>query len=145
MIKFLGLDIGDTRIGISIANSITKIANSYEVIDRTKIKALHRIKDIIREENIDILVIGLPLKKDGTASIQVDKIKIFTEKLIKFIGNIKYYYFDERYSTKSAEYYLNNFSKKNHKEKRAIVDMIAASIILQNFLDKNREKLDTLL
>lgn len=145
MIKFLGLDVGETRIGVSIANSVVKIANSYEVIDRTKIKALHRIKDIIREENINILVIGLPLKKDGSSSIQVNKIESFTKKLINFVGCIKYYYFDERYSTKGAEYYLNNFSKKNHKEKRAVVDMIAASIILQNFLDKNKEKLDTLL
>ncbi|WP_143605179.1 Holliday junction resolvase RuvX, partial [Streptobacillus notomytis] len=51
------------------------------------------------------------------------------------------HYIDERYTTKEAEYYLKNFSKKNCKERRKVVDMVAAQIILQNFLDKYRGKI----
>ena len=63
----------------------------------------------------------------------------FISELKNLIGeDFKIYYVDERYTTKEAEYYLKNFSKKNGKERRKVVDMIAATIILQNFLDSKK-------
>ena len=82
---------------------------------------------------------GQPKTKDGQNAIQVEKVEKFISELKNLIGeDFKIYYVDERYTTKEAEYYLKNFSKKNGKERRKVVDMIAATIILQNFLDSKK-------
>ena len=56
-------------------------------------------------------------------------------KTIENIEDLKVVYIDERYTTSEAEHYLRNYSKKNAKERRKVVDMVAATIILQNYLD----------
>lgn len=132
---YLGLDIGDVRIGVAKSTPILMMSQSYEVINRNKIDPFNRIKEIIKEEKITDLVVGLPINKNGEKAIQVEKIEKFINKLNI---NIPIHYIDERYTTKEAEYYLKNFSKKNAKQKKEVVDMIAAQIILQNFLDKQK-------
>jgi len=59
----------------------------------------------------------------------------FVEEMKKNIPNIEVFMVDERYTTTEAEHYLKNYSKKNGKERRKVVDMVAASIILQKYLD----------
>ncbi|CAM3085747.1 Holliday junction resolvase RuvX [Streptobacillus felis] len=139
---YLGLDIGDVRIGVAKSDGLGMFASSYEVIDRNITNPFERIKKIIDEEKIVGLVIGQPKTKDGQNAIQVEKIEKFVEELKPFISEkFPIFYIDERYTTKEAEYYLKNFSKKNGKERRKVVDMVAAQIILQNFLDKYRGKI----
>lgn len=139
---YLGLDIGDVRIGVAKTDSMAMFSNSYEVIDRNKINPYKRIAEIIQEENIKALVVGEPKTKDGQNARQVEKVEIFVAELKKYIPeNMEIFYIDERYTTKAAEYYLKNFSKKNGKERRKVVDMVAAQIILQTFIDKYRNKL----
>lgn len=139
MDKYIGLDIGDVRIGV--AKSEGKLALPLEVIDRRKVKAIYRIKDILREQNISNIVIGLPLRSNGNSEIQVQKIKDFSEKLKLKIKNINIYFEDERYTTKYVENNLKNV-KKNNKEIREVVDMMAASAILQSFLDRKIKNLE---
>ncbi|WP_064579465.1 Holliday junction resolvase RuvX [Streptobacillus moniliformis] len=139
---YLGLDIGDVRIGVAKSDGLAMFASSYEVIDRNITNPFERIKEIINSEKVIALVLGLPKTKDGQNSIQVEKIERFVSELKLFIPeNLPIHYIDERYTTKEAEYYLKNFSKKNGKERRKVVDMLAAQIILQNFLDKYRGKI----
>ncbi len=139
---YLGLDIGDVRIGVAKSDGLAMFASSYEVIDRNITNPFERIRDIIKEEKVIGLVLGLPKTKDGQNAIQVEKIEKFVKDLKMFIPeNLTIHYIDERYTTKEAEYYLKNFSKKNGKERRKVVDMVAAQIILQNFLDKYRGKI----
>ncbi|WP_064580395.1 Holliday junction resolvase RuvX [Streptobacillus moniliformis] len=139
---YLGLDIGDVRIGVAKSDGLAMFASSYEVIDRNITNPFERIKEIINSEKVIALVLGLPKTKDGQNSIQVEKIERFVSELKLFIPeNLPIHYIDERYTTKEAEYYLKNFSKKNGKERRKVVDMVAAQIILQNFLDKYRGKI----
>lgn len=136
---FLGLDIGDVRVGVAKSDALAMLASSYEVIDRNITNPFKRINDIIKEEKIFALVVGQPKTKEGKNEIQVEKVNTFIDSLKKEIGDdFPIYFIDERYTTKSAEYYLKNYSKKNAKEKRKVVDMIAASMILQTFLDKYR-------
>jgi RNAse H domain protein, YqgF family len=136
---YLGLDIGDVRIGVAKSDSIGMFASAYEVINRNQTDPFVRIKEIINEEKIAALVVGQPKTKDGQNAIQVEKVEKFISELKNLIGeDFKIYYVDERYTTKEAEYYLKNFSKKNGKERRKVVDMIAATIILQNFLDSKK-------
>ncbi|WP_064613352.1 Holliday junction resolvase RuvX [Streptobacillus moniliformis] len=139
---YLGLDIGDVRIGVAKSDGLAMFASSYEVIDRNITNPFERIKEIINSEKVIALVLGLPKTKDGQNSIQVEKIERFVSELKLFTPeNLPIHYIDERYTTKEAEYYLKNFSKKNGKERRKVVDMVAAQIILQNFLDKYRGKI----
>ena len=138
MNTYLGLDIGDVRIGVAKTDALGMFASSYEVIDRNKVNPFQRINEIIKEEKVCALIVGQPKTKDGQNAIQVEKVEKFISQLKELIGNdFKVYYIDERYTTKEAEYYLKNFSKKNGKERRKVVDMVAATIILQNFLDSN--------
>ena len=77
----------------------------------------------------------MPKSLDGTKKRQVEKVEEFVEELKKSISNIQIIFVDERYTTTEAEHYLKNYSKKNGKERRKVVDMVAASIILQKYLD----------
>lgn len=134
---YLGLDIGDVRIGVAKSDRSGMFAHSYEVIDRNKVNPYNRISEIIKEENISALIVGQPKTKDGTKAIQVEKVEKFINELKPLLpDNFNIHYVDERYTTYEAEYYLKNFSKKKGKDRRKVVDMIAATIILQNFLDK---------
>ncbi|CAM3503150.1 Holliday junction resolvase RuvX [Pseudostreptobacillus hongkongensis] len=137
MSVYLGLDVGDVRVGVAKSDMLGMFASAYEVIDRNKVNPFIRINEIILEEKVIGLVVGQPKTKDGQNAIQVEKVEKFLNELKKHLTNdIPIYFIDERYTTKEAEYYLKNFSKKNGKERRKVVDMIAATIILQNFLDK---------
>ena len=113
MNTYLGLDIGDVRVGVAKTDALGMFASSYEVIDRNKINPFQRIYEIIKEEKVCALVVGQPKTKDGQNAIQVEKVEKFITELKELIGKeFKVYYVDERYTTKEAEYYLKNFSKK---------------------------------
>ena len=112
MRKFIGLDVGDVRIGVAKCDPLGILATALEVIDRTKIDPIARIKEILDDEGTKKIVVGMPKSLDGSKKRQV-----------------------ERYTTTEAEHYLKNYSKKNGKERRKVVDMVAASIILQKYLD----------
>lgn len=136
MKKFIGLDLGDVRIGVSKCDYLGILATGLETINREKVDPIKRILEICNEEGTYNIVMGKPLRLNGNSEIQVEKVEKFSEELKKNDSRINIYYVDERYTTKEAEYYLKNFSKKNAKEKRQVVDMIAATIILQTFLNK---------
>lgn len=138
--KYIGIDYGDTRIGISTCDTLEILATGYCTINRQKEDAIKKILEICKEEGSYELVVGKPLRLNGNSEIQVEKVEKFVNELKKKEDKINIYFVDERYTTKQAEYYLNNFSKKNGKKKRQVVDMLAATIILQTFLDRKKKK-----
>ncbi len=138
MRKYIGLDVGDVRIGVSKSDPLGMLATALTVIDRNKEKPIQRIKEILEEENTKKIVVGIPNSLDGTKKRQVEKVEEFIDELRKKIKDVEIYTVDERYTTTEAEYYLKNYSKKNGKERRKVVDMVAASIILQKYLDINK-------
>lgn len=137
--KYIGIDYGDTRIGISTCDTLEILATGYCTINRQKEDAIKKILEICKEEDSYELVVGKPLRLNGNSEIQVEKVEKFVNELKKQEDKINIYFVDERYTTKQAEYYLNNFSKKNGKKKRQVVDMLAATIILQTFLDRKKK------
>lgn len=136
MKKFIGIDLGDVRIGVSKCDPLGILATGLCVINRTKEDAIKRIIEICEEENTYNIVMGKPLRLNGASEIQVEKVEKFCEELKSKNNKINIIFVDERYTTKEAEYYLRNFSKKNAKEKRQVVDMIAATIILQTYINR---------
>lgn len=135
MKKFIGLDIGDVRIGVAKCDPLGILATALEVIDRNTTDPVQRIKEILNDEGTRKIVAGLPKSLDGTKKRQVEKVEEFAEELKREIDGVEIIFVDERYTTTEAEHYLKNYSKKNGKERRKVVDMVAASIILQKYLD----------
>ena len=134
--KFIGLDVGDVRIGVAKCDPLGILATALEVIDRNVIDPVKRIKEILDDEGTKKIVVGMPKSLDGSKKRQTEKVEEFVAILQKNIEGIEIIYIDERYSTTEAEHYLKNYSKKNGKARRQVVDMVAASIILQKHLDK---------
>ena len=133
--KFIGLDVGDVRIGVAKCDPLGILATALEVIDRNVIDPVKRIREILDDEGTKKIVVGMPKSLDGSKKRQTEKVEEFVAILQKNIEGIEIIYMDERYSTTEAEHYLKNYSKKNGKARRQVVDMVAASIILQKHLD----------
>ncbi len=135
MKKFIGLDVGDVRIGVAKCDPLGILATALEVIDRNITNPIERIKKIIDDEGTKKIVVGMPKSLDGTKKRQTEKVEEFIAELKANIPEIEIIYIDERYTTTEAEHYLKNYSKKNGRDRRKVVDMVAASIILQKYLD----------
>lgn len=138
--RILGLDIGSVRIGIAQSDELEIIASPLEVYKRTNSinNDAKYISSIISKNNIGKVVVGLPLKMDGSSSTSVDMVNEFIEKMKKFT-DVEFVMQDERFSTVTASKMLieGNVRRENRK---GMVDKIAATIILQNYLDKNYNK-----
>ena len=138
--RILGLDIGSVRIGIAQSDELEIIASPLEVYRRTNSinNDAKYISSIISKNNVGKVVVGLPLKMDGSASSSVDMVNELVEKLQKYTG-VEIILQDERFSTVSASKILieGNVRRENRK---GVVDKVAATIILQNYLDKNYNK-----
>ena len=135
MKKFIGLDVGDVRIGVAKCDPLGILATALEVIDRNVTDPIERIKEILSDEGTRKIVVGMPKSLDGTKNIQAEKVEKFISEMKEKIERIEVITVDERYTTTEAEHYLKNYSQKNGKERRKVVDMVAASIILQKYLD----------
>ena len=135
MKKFIGLDVGDVRIGVAKCDPLGILATALEVIDRNVTDPIERIKEILSDEGTRKIVVGMPKSLDGTKNLQAEKVGKFISEMKEKIERIEVIAVDERYTTTEAEHYLKNYSKKNVKERRKVVDMVAASIILQKYLD----------
>ena len=135
MKKFIGLDVGDVRIGVAKCDPLGILATALEVIDRNVTDPIERIKEILSDEGTRKIVVGMPKSLDGTKNLPAEKVEKFISEMKEKIERIEVIAVDERYTTTEAEHYLKNYSKKNGKERRKVVDMVAASIILQKYLD----------
>lgn len=136
--RYLSLDVGDVRIGVAKSDLMGMVATPLEVIDRRKTKAVKRIAELCRQENTKLIVIGIPKSLDGTEKRQAEKVREFMEKLNKSIEGLEFFEIDERLSTVSADRMLNETNLRGAKEKRKVVDKVAAAIILQTFLDMKK-------
>ena len=136
MNRYMGIDYGSARIGISITDVLKIIASDFEVIKNTSIKeSINRIKDICIEKKVELIVLGLPLNMDGTKGFQALEVEEFGNELLKAI-DIKLVYMDERMSTKIAEGVMKEMKMSNEEISRKS-DAKAASVILQDYIDYN--------
>jgi len=140
--RYLGLDFGSKTVGVAISDPLLMSASGLEIIRRdreSKIrKTLSRIDEIIKEYDVDEIVIGLPMNMDDTEGERCRKTREFGENLERRTG-LKVNYFDERLSSFEAHEILDECGIKsvNHKE---FVDEVAAMVILQGFLEEKYGK-----
>ncbi len=133
--KILALDIGTVRIGIATSDIMEIIASAYEVYKRKFLKAdVMHVAELVKNLSVGEVVIGLPLKMDGSEGQSVDMAREFGDELAKHI-DVPIHYQDERLSTVTAQKILIESGMRREKRKDK-VDSIAATIILQTYLDK---------
>ena len=133
--KILSLDIGTVRIGIATSDIMEIIASAYEVYRRKNLKQdVMHVAEIVNNLSVGEIVIGLPLKMDGSEGQSVEMARLFGDELSKLV-NVPIHYQDERLSTVSAERILIESGMRREKRKDKI-DAVAATIILQTYLDK---------
>ncbi|HQC54131.1 MAG TPA: Holliday junction resolvase RuvX [Clostridia bacterium] len=134
----LGLDIGTVRIGIALSDNLGIIASAYETYLRNNTNAdYEHIAKICKEQNVDKVVIGLPKNMDGTTGDRADYSLQFGKSLAEYLPTtVSIEYIDERLTTVQAERMLISHDVRRNKRKQ-VIDKIAATIILQTYLDKN--------
>ena len=135
--RIMGLDIGDKTIGVAVSDLMGLTAQGVTTIKRVgKKKDIEAIKKIIEEKQVNKIVSGLPKNMNGTVGPQGEKVQKFCE-LLKEETNLPIEFWDERLSTVAAERSLieGNVRRENRKK---VIDMLAAVIILQGYLDLQR-------
>lgn len=134
--RILGIDYGDARVGIAVSDLLGITAQGVKTIKNTgKKKLLAEIEEVINEYKPEKIVIGLPKNMDGSEGFRVDATKEFAEKLKKiYIGEIVFW--DERMSSLGAKRYLNETNTRG-KKRKAVLDTVAACIILEGYMAAN--------
>lgn len=133
----LGLDVGKKRMGVAGCDGTGLIATGLTTINRTSwAEDVRQLKDIIEQREVEILVIGLPYKLDGTLGAQAKQVQKFASKISRSL-QMPIEYVDERLTSVEAESQLKAQKKFSSRNKGAI-DRRAAAIILQQWLDTQR-------
>lgn len=136
--RFLAIDYGKVRVGIAISDPTGLLARGLETIQRQGQDSLviERIQELIDEYSISRIILGMPYRSDGKPGDKELEVKRFSKELQAKTG-LRPIYQDERYSTVQAHEIMRK-SKIKEKNRRDVVDQIAAEIILQDYLDGRR-------
>jgi putative Holliday junction resolvase len=133
--KLLAIDYGLKRTGLAVCDPSQTICSPYGILDSTK-NLIGRLTEIIAEENVEAVVVGLPINMDDTEGPQAKTVREFAEKLKTKI-NIPVHFQDERLTSFAADEKLNAI-EMSPREKKKRRDALAAAQILQAFLDNNQ-------
>ena len=138
MERYLGLDVGDRRIGVALSDDLGLTAQPIETYTRVGYGPdVRHFLALADQYGTRCFVLGLPLNMDGTVGAQAEKVAAFAEQLEH--AGIEVLYEDERMTTVAAEEALleANMRREDRKKK---VDMVAATLILQSWLDRLRDE-----
>ncbi len=130
----LGIDYGEARIGIAATDACGILAHPVESIPRGKVNSLERIAELVAQKGIRTLVLGLPIRMDGTEGTACAKVRSYGERLHAALPHIPLVYVDEYLTTDIAQQKLHQAGKKA-KNFRPIIDQAAAVEILNNWME----------
>ena len=137
--RMLGIDYGDSRVGIAITDALGITAQGLETIHHKgndKI-ILRRLDEIMQQYEIDTIVVGKPLNMNGTATERVEVTNKFIHKLKCKYNKLKIDTMDERLTTVEAHRTMNDLNI-NPRKKKNLVDKISAVYILEMYMNKNK-------
>lgn len=129
----LGIDYGQARIGIAATDACGILAHPVESIHLDRTEPLGRIAQLAAERGVRTLVLGLPLRLDGTEGTACEKVRAFGERLHARLPELPLVYVDEFLTTTVAQEKLHAAGKKA-REFRPIIDQAAAVEILNNWM-----------
>lgn len=131
----LGIDHGEARIGLAITDPVGIMAHPLETIQVKTTDPIERIIALVSTRQVKQLVLGLPLRMDGSEGTAAEKIRAFGRELAEKIG-LPLHYMDESLTTVAAAEKLHQ-AGKNAKKQKSIIDQAAAVEILTNWLDQH--------
>ena len=133
--RILGIDYGDSRVGIAISDPLVITAQGLETISyngNDKI-LLKRIEEIVKEYNVETIVVGMPINMNGTKTERAEVTEKFIHKLKSRLGKINVETVDERLTTVEAHKTMN-YLEIDPKKKKMLVDTISAVYILETYM-----------
>lgn len=131
----LAIDHGAARIGLAITDPAGILAHPLTTVQNTGEPALTELAEIITQHQVKSIVIGLPLRMDGSTGTAVIKIRKFKKELVKFLKSpLPIEFVDERMTTIDAAQKLHQVGK-NSKQQKSIIDQAAAVEILNQYLN----------
>lgn len=135
--RLLGLDYGEKTIGVAISDELGWTAQGLETIQRRDEQSdLARIAELVREYQVSQIVVGFPKNMNGTVGPRGEICKAFAESLRETL-NLQVHLWDERLTTVAAQRTLL-VADTSRKKRKQVVDKVAASLILQGYLDSKR-------
>ena len=142
MMRILGIDYGEARVGIAISDALNITAQGLETIQRNNSDkvVLRRLDEIFEEYEVDTIIVGMPLNMNGTISERTKITEQFIHKLKCKYNKMKIDTIDERLTTVEAHKTMN-FLDVNKNKKKNIVDTISAVYILETYLNKLKNTL----
>ncbi len=133
--RLMGIDYGEKRVGIALSDPMQIISKPFVVLPNNE-KLFEAISEIIGNENVGQIILGLPLNLSGEDSKKTIEVRAFKKKLEEQV-EIEVIFYDERYSTAEATDLLKEMGY-SPKERKKVIDKMAASIILKNYLEDRR-------
>ncbi len=135
--RVLGVDSGSRRIGLALSDPLGCIASPYQVLVIRKLaEAVDQILQIVKEQEVRLIVVGLPLRLSGEAGESASQARELTDRL-RVQAAIPVEEWDERLTSVGASRAMRQAGVKEEKQ-RGRVDMVAAALILQSYLDGHR-------
>lgn len=142
MDRVLGLDVGLKRIGVALSDLMGWTAQGHDTIhlkSSATEESFPAIKQMVDENEVSVVVVGLPKNMNGTIGPRGEQCQEFAEALKKYI-NIPVVLYDERLTTQAAQKTLIQ-ADVSRKKRKQVVDKMAAVLILQGYLDRNQNSL----
>lgn len=136
--RSMSLDVGTRTIGIAVSDLLGMIAGGVETIKRTSPERdFERLAELVKEYEVDTLVVGYPKNMNGTIGERAQSCEAMAEELRERFTGVQVVLWDERLSTVAAEKVLVDADLRRKKRKK-VIDMMAAVVILQNYLDSKQ-------
>lgn len=127
------MDYGEARIGVAATDDFGILAHPVETIDRRKVDAVERIAELCRMRRVRTLVLGLPVRLDGSEGDAAARVREFGARLTGEIPELPLVYVDEALSTVSAAAKLHE-AGRNARKQKAVIDQAAAVEILNSWM-----------
>ncbi|UOY94107.1 Holliday junction resolvase RuvX [Ectobacillus sp. JY-23] len=137
--RILGLDVGTKTVGVALSDEMGWTAQGIETIKINEERnqfGFNRIEELVKQYNVDKIVVGLPKNMNGTIGPRGEACQKFAEDLRALFG-LEVIMWDERLSTMAAERFLIS-ADVSRKKRKQVIDKMAAVVILQGYLDSKQ-------
>ncbi|GEL15840.1 Holliday junction resolvase RuvX [Pediococcus cellicola] len=144
--RLMGLDVGSKTVGVAVSDALGWTAQGVEIVainEDLKEFGLKRIGELVKQYEVAGFVIGLPKNMNNTSGPRVDAAKAYGQLMMDTF-NLPVDYQDERLTTVEAQRMLIEQADTSRKKRKKVIDKLAASLILENYLDRQGKLLNNL-
>lgn len=145
--RIMALDYGSKTVGVALSDPLLMTAQPHTILRREREgairKTLSEIEEIVRREDVRLIVVGLPLNMDGTEGDRAALSRTFRDKVDRRCG-VPAVMSDERLTTVEADETMDSLGLRGRAQRKQYVDMIAAGVILREYMDNHPEELERL-